>query len=200
MASLRVKNAWFKKWYPWLLTGLSGIALISSFWQAVERINMLKNPSLPLDCNINPIIDCSGVLNHRLAALFGFPNAFIGIVMFSLLFMAGIALLCGVSVTQKFRTVILGLSKVALLFSVWFFWVSLYVIGKACIFCLFIWPASIALFWFSAQYWLDGLEKPNHWQKKLHKFASKYRFEPIIAVYLVLFVLFLFRFREYYFN
>lgn len=200
MSSLRLKDNWFKKWYPWLLTGFSGLALVSSFWQSVERVNMLKEPTAALNCNINPIIDCSGVLNHRLAALFGFPNAFIGIVMFSLLFMAGIALLCGVNVTQKFRTVIMGLSKIALLFSIWFFWVSLYVIGKACIFCLFIWPASVALFWFGAQFWLDGLESPNRWQKKLHKFASKYRIEPIITLYLVMLILFLFRFRDYYFN
>ena len=190
----------FKKQYPWLLTGLSGVALTASFWQAVERINLLKNPGVPLSCDINPIVDCGGVMGHKLAALFGFPNTFIGMVMFSMLLMAGIALLLGVTLTQKFKNVVVGLSTVALLFSFWFFWASLYEIGKICIFCLFIWPASIALFWFSAQYWLDGLEKPNNWQKKLHKFTSKYRFEPIVTVYLIMFMLFLFRFRDYYFN
>ncbi len=200
MTSLQVKDSWLKKWYPWLLTGLSGVALISSFWQAAERIHQLKNPSIALSCNINPIVDCGGVMNHKLAALFGFPNTFIGMVMFSMLFMAGLALIFGATFTQKIRNVIMALSKVALLFSLWFFWASLYEIGKICVFCLTIWPASIALFWFGLQYWLEGLEKHNRWQLKLHKFSSRFRFEPIIAIYLVMFLLFLFRFRDYYFN
>lgn len=200
MASLKVNSSWFKKWYPWLLTGLSGVALTASFWQAAERIKMLKDPSVSLSCNINPIVDCGGVMGHKLAALFGFPNTFIGMVMFSMLLMSGIALLLGVTLTQRLRSVIMTLGTIALLFSFWFFWASLYEIGKICIFCLFIWPASIALFWFSAEYWLDGIEKPNNWQKGLHKFASKFRVEPIVSVYIVMIALFLFRFRDYYFN
>ncbi len=197
MLNKSIDKSWFQKWYPWLLTCLSGIALIASFWQAVERINMLKNPAMALGCNINPVVDCSGVLGNRLAALFGFPNAFIGIVMFSLLFMSGLALLVGVKPTKGFRNIVGILSKVAVLFSAWFFLVSLYTIGKVCIFCMFIWPASVALYWFGVQFWLEGQAKPWKW---LERFANKFRIEPILTVYLLMVVLFLSRFRDFYFN
>lgn len=200
MASVEVQKNWFQKWFPWLLTGLSGVALTASFWQAAERIKMLKDPSVALSCDINPIVDCGGVMGHKLAALFGFPNTFIGMVMFSMLLMSGFALLFGVKVNQRFRSIVLALSTAAVLFSFWFFWASLYEIGKICIFCLFIWPASIAMFWFTAQYWLEDLKRPKHWQQQLKAFASKFRIEPIVSVYLIMIFLFLYRFRDYYFN
>lgn len=193
-------SAWLDKWYPKILFVSATVALIASFWQAAERIHMLKNPTVELSCTLNPVVDCGGVMSHRLAALFGFPNTFIGMVMFSMLAMAGLLLLFGGRFTRTFHSVVLGLSTVALLFSVWFFGVSLYVIGKICLFCLVIWPASIILFWYGLLYWLSKQAKLSDWQQKVYAYGSKNHWLPVVYVFLLMFILFLSKFREYYFG
>lgn len=182
--------------YPLVLTSASLVALISSIWQATERVNMLKFPNLELSCNLNPIIDCGTVMSHKLSSLFGFPNAFIGIAMFSMLFFAGILMMSGTKFTKNALILVLGFSVIAFLFSVWFFGVSLYVIGKACIFCLFIWPSSVTIFWTSLLNWL----KSNHPNSELANKLLKLKLEIYIAVLAAMFALFLYRFRDYYFN
>ena len=134
--------------YPWLLVGGSLIGLVASVWQAAERIQMLKHPGVALSCNLNPVIDCGTVLGNRWASLFGFPNAFIGIAIFAMLLMAGVALATGTKPSKGFQRVLLAISIVLILFALWFFGMSLYVIGKVCIFCLFIWAVSVPIFWY----------------------------------------------------
>ena len=198
--SAQSQTSWIAKHYPKILTISAAVALIASFWQAIERVTMLKNPGAILGCDINPIVDCGTVLNHRLSALFGFPNAFIGIVMFSMLFVSGLLLWLGGSFPKKFQHVVLALSTIALLFSLWFFSMSLYVIGKACIFCIFIWPASIIIFWYGLSYWLDQRSSRMGKLEKFRVFTAKYRHEPVVAIIVILIILFLFRFRDYYFG
>jgi len=194
------KSNWLSKWYPRILTSASLVGLVASFWQAAERVHMLKNPEVALSCNINPIVDCSGVLNNKLAALFGFPNAFLGVVMFSILFTAGLLLLSGGKFSKNFHLFVLGVSKILFLFSVWFFGASLYSIGKVCIFCVFIWVAAMPIYWLGVQYWLENKKKRSSVQEKVYTFGKRFRVEPILAIYLIMAVLFLYRFREYYFN
>lgn len=193
-----LKKSKTNRLYAKVLAIASAAALTASFWQAAERINMLKNPSLDLSCNINPVVDCGSVMSHRLAALFGFPNAFIGMVMFSMLLLAGLLLLSGNVLNKKAMNVVLLLATLAAGFSVWFFGASLYVIGKVCIFCLVIWPASLTLFWFTLLEWL-GLDKRRGWLATVQKFGEKYRYEVLIAVFVAMALLYFYRFREFYF-
>lgn len=192
---------WLDSWYPKILGGSASVALIASFWQAAERIHMLKDPSVSLNCNLNPIIDCGGVMNHHLAALFGFPNTFIGMVMFSMLLTSAIILLTGGAWTKKFHGFVLALSIIAIAFSAWFFWVSLYVIGKICLFCLAIWPASVVLSWYGLLYWWrQHQERLSGWQSKAYSYGLKNHYFVVFCVFLLMLTLFLLRFREYYFG
>lgn len=186
------------KRFAQVLTGTSLVALIASFWQAAERIHMLKDPGLDLSCNLNPIVDCGGVMSHKLAALFGFPNTFIGMVMFSMLAVTGIYLLLGNSINKKAQHIILGLSVLALGFSFWFFGVSLYIIGKICLFCLAIWPSTIIMFWYVLLDWLEKNASSKE-QKSLLRFGKKHRYDVIIGVFALMALLYFYRFREFYF-
>jgi len=194
------KNNWLDRWYPKILLSSSMVALIASFWQAAERIHMLKNPTVALNCNLNPIIDCGGVMGHKLAALFGFPNTFIGMVMFSMLVASAILLLTGGTFSKAYHNFVMALSTIAILFSAWFFWVSLYVIGKICLFCLAIWPASVILFWYGLLYWLSKQDKLSAKQQKFYKFGIKNHYMVVIYVFIAMFGLYLFNFKDYYFN
>lgn len=170
--------------------------MVAMTWQASERISMLKNPTAPLSCNLNPVIDCGSVLNDRLAALFGFPNAFIGMIVFGMLLLSGLFLLTGTKITRSFATIVLILSTILLGFSFWFFGVSLYIIEKICIFCLVGWIASIPIFTYSFQQWLSISNKYN----KLQTFFTKNHLNIIIVVYLIMTALYFLKFQEYYFG
>lgn len=187
--------------YPRILTIGALVGLIASFWQVVERIHMLKDPLAALSCNLNPVVDCGGVLSHRLAALFGFPNALIGIVMFSILFVFGLAMLAKVEAKQWFWKVFAVVSLVLILFSVWFFGTSLYVIGKVCIFCIFIWTVSVPIFVYGLDWLADKKLLPKSVQNSgALTFVRKYSTETVVGVYATGILLYLYRFRDFYFQ
>ena len=185
--------------YPWVLLSGSLVGLVASVWQASERIQMLKHPGQALSCNLNPVIDCGTVLGNRWAALFGFPNAFIGIAIFAMLLMAGVLLASGGRPSRFFTHFLFGVSVVLILFALWFFGMSLYVIGKVCIFCMFIWAASVPIFWYSLLNYLREIN-PKNWLLKLVAFGEQNHWLVLAGSYVVLIALYLLRFRDYYFG
>lgn len=188
------KNSNLAKIWAWVLAlgGASGV--IAMTWQVSERIQMLKNPSLALSCNLNPIIDCGAVLGNRLAALFGFPNAFIGMIVFAMLSLSGVFLLAGTTPNKAYRNIVMTLATILLGFSLWFFAVSLYSIGKVCIFCAVGWVVSIPIFVYSFANFRD------HTKSKAVHFVKSNHLNIIIATYVAMLVLFLLKFSDYYFG
>ncbi len=186
--------------YPRLLVGASAVGLIAAFWQMVERVHMLKNPGDPLSCNLNPVVDCGSVLGDSLASVFGPPNALIGVVMFTMLLTLGLQRLYGGQWTKLTKILGVALSTIALLFSLWFFHVSLYVIGKVCIFCIFIWAASVPIGIYGAKDFLDGMTKPKGVYKWKRDLLDKYHLLVLFGLYAVMLGLFLVRFSDYYFG
>ena len=188
------------KSYPVILTVGAFIGLVASFWQVVERIFMLKNPGAELSCNLNPILDCGTVLGNRWSALFGFPNALLGIVMFTILFTIGLMLLNGIALKKWFWKVFLAVMIMLILFSVWFFATSLYVIGKICIFCIFIWTVSDPIFWYGIDWLITNNYLKGSWTtSKAIVTLRNYQTETIVSVYATMLLLYFFRFRDFYF-
>lgn len=188
------------KGYVWILLFGSTIGLIASVWQAADRVQMLKHPEASLSCNLNPVIDCTGVLSSRWASLFGFPNAFIGIAIFAMLLMAGALFVSGGKPTKAFSRLLLGISIILILFALWFFGMSLYVIGKVCIFCLFIWSVSVPIFWYGLlNFWRTQPPK-RAWLQKMQTFSERHHLDILLLVYAVMILLYFIRFRSYYFG
>lgn len=188
------------KWYPWILLSGSSVGLVASVWQAAERVQMLKEPAQALACNLNPVIDCGSVLANRWSSLFGFPNAFIGIAIFAMLFMASLLLVSGGKPTQFFTRSLLSISTILILFSLWFFSMSLYVIGKVCLFCIFIWAVSVPIYWYGLLHHWNVHQPKSNWLRKFHAFGTIHHMEALVLVYILMLALFLFRFRGYYFG
>jgi len=186
--------------YSRLLVGASSVGLIASFWQAAERITMLKNPGGELSCNLNPVVDCGAVLGDSLAAVFGPPNAFIGMVVFSMLLAFGLLRLTGGSWSGFIHKLVMVLSIAIFLFSVWFFWVSLYSLGTVCIFCMFIWAASMPIGLYGVKDYLQHQKKPNRLYRLTNNFLQKHHFSILVTVYGVMVVLYFLRFQDYYFG
>lgn len=197
--------SWLKKskkdeLYPKILVGASSVGLIASFWQMAERVHMLKYPEEALSCNLSPVVDCSGVLGDKLAAVLGPPNALVGVVVFSLLLAFGITLLSGMKWSEIVQKIVVTLSIIIMLFALWFFWVSLYSLGKICIFCVFIWAASIPIGVYGANYYLQSRKKVDGIMKWKKEFLAKHSSDVVIFLYAAMIVLFFLRFQDYYFG
>lgn len=198
--SIKFKSG-IERIYALILSAGGTIGLIAMTWQASERVHMLKYPSLSLSCNLNPIVDCSGVLGNRLAAVLGFPNAFLGMIFFSILATSGLVLLSGGKFIGWYRHFVMAVSLVLILFSVWFFGVSLYVLGKICIFCVAGWIVSVPIFWYSLLHYLQSSTgKIKKSTERFTKFGLKHHFDVVVFVYATMIILYLLRFSDYYFN
>lgn len=185
--------------YPKSLVLLSTVGLVAAFWQATERIQMLKFPGETLSCNLNPVVDCGSVLNNRLAAVFGPPNAFIGMVAFSILLAFGLQRLNGGHWNKIVSKISVSLSLIMFLFSAWFFAVSLYSIGKICIFCIFIWLVSVPIGIYGLKDYCENSDNLSNNQKIVKKFLARNHSNVLIFVYALMLTLFLLRFKDYYF-
>jgi uncharacterized membrane protein len=160
---------------------------------------MLKYPQASLNCDINPIVDCGGVLGDKLSAVFGPPNAFIGMVLFAMLFAFGLQRLHG-TWTKLTSFIVVTLSKILFLFSAWFFSVSLYSLGKICIFCIFIWFVSVPIAVYGVKDYLENKKALNSYQESAKRFMIKHHFTIVVTLYATMITLYLLRFREYYFS
>lgn len=196
-----MKLALLQRMYAYVLSIGGAIGLIAMTWQASERVTMLKNPEAALSCTINPIVDCAGVLNDGLSAVMGFPNAFLGMIFFTILATSGLMLLSGGKFQGWFRHVVLAVSLILILFSGWFFAVSLYVLGKVCTFCMVGWAVSIPIVWYGILYYLKTAK--GRLAKKSERFVAfglRNHLVVVVSLYLLMIVLFFIQFREFYFG
>ena len=100
-------------------TGILG--WIAAFSLVLERINVATNPSATLSCDLNPFISCKSVMLTPQAAIFGFPNALIGIAAFVAPIAVGVAILSGAKFAAWFwRTFAVGVT-LGFVFVFWLF-------------------------------------------------------------------------------
>lgn len=115
--------------------GLMGMT--AAFLQATEKIQLLQNKEAVLSCDLNSVFSCSNVLNAWQSSVFGFPNSFMCLVLFTIFTMTGLVGLSGGVLPRKLRLAVQALSLFTLGFALWFLAESIYVINALCILCIF---------------------------------------------------------------
>lgn len=123
-------------------------SLIASFVLSVEAVELAKNPSAVLSCNVNIILNCAKVGLHPSAHLFGFPNSFLGLIAEPVVITVAIAGLAGVRFPRKFMFVAQICYTLGLIFAFWLFGMSYFVIGALCPWCLLV-TATTTFVWFA---------------------------------------------------
>jgi uncharacterized membrane protein len=136
----------------WLLTIGGAIGLFASFILAVERVDLLQDPSKSLSCDFNPIITCGQVMESWQGELFGFPNPFLGIAAFSIVVTLGVVALSGGQVARwVWNGLWLGTLGGAVLVT-WLFTQSVYLISALCPYCMVVWTVTIPIFVYTTGY------------------------------------------------
>jgi uncharacterized membrane protein len=127
-----------------LVSGLIG--LLASFVLSVEALTLAADSTATLGCDLSSVISCSTVALSDQAALFGFPNAFLGIAAESVVITVAVATLGGVLFPRWFMLAAQAVYTAGLLFALWLFVEAYVVIGALCPWCLLV-TVTTTLVW-----------------------------------------------------
>ncbi len=153
----------------------SAASLIASFVLSVEAVELAKNPAAALSCSINVLINCATVGLHPSAHLWGFPNSFLGMVAEPVVITVAVAGLSGIKFPRAFMAVAQVFYTLGLVFALYLFSVSYFVIGTLCPWCLLV-TLTTTLVWFAiTRYNIreDNLFLPKKLQHTLHDMIKK---------------------------
>lgn len=124
------------------------ISLTASFVLSMEALELAANPDAVLPCSINVVLNCATVSLHPSAHIFGFPNSFLGMIAEPVVITVAIAGLAGVKFPRLFMFVAQIIYGLGLLFALWLFGMSYFVIGALCPWCLTV-TATTLFVWFA---------------------------------------------------
>lgn len=129
-----------------LVAGLLGFA--AAFVLAVEKYWLLTNPFYTPSCSINATVSCGPVMTSPQAAVFGFPNPYLGIAGFAVVAATGAMLLAGGRLAGWFAVGLQLGAVVGTVFVGWLMVQSLTVIHALCPYCMAVWAATFATVWY----------------------------------------------------
>lgn len=166
-------------------------SLLAAFVLSVDAVELAKDSNVVLSCNVNAIISCSTVNNHPSAHMFGFPNAFIGLMAEPVVICVAIAGLSGVKFGRKFMFAAQIGYTLGFIFAFVLLYISYFIIGALCPWCLLV-TLTTTLVWFAmTRYNIreNNLFLPAKIQKKLHGLIEK-DYDKLVMVGLIIFVIF----------
>ena len=157
-----------------MLIGAS-LSLLASFVLSLEAVELARDPSAALNCSINTVINCATVSLHPSAHLLGFPNSFLGLIAEPVVITVAIAGLAGVKFPRLFMFVAQICYTLGLIFALWLFATSYFVIGALCPWCLLV-TATTTFVWFAiTRYNIreNNLYLPKHASQTLRSYIDK---------------------------
>lgn len=128
-----------KKEHIWtlvLLAVASATGLLAAFVLSTEAIELAKNANAVLPCSLNAALNCATVGAHPSASIFGFPNAFIGMMTMPVMLTVAVAALMGAKLPRPFMLMAELGAIAGAMFAIWMFYVSYTVIQVLCPWCL----------------------------------------------------------------
>ncbi len=197
MKDSKSKNVRSSKFAHFLvLTAIVG--LVASFILTIEKIQLLKDPKVQLSCNFNPVVSCGSVITSPQAEAFGFANPLIGLISFAVIITIGVGIIAGAKYKRWFWLGLQAGTIFGVLFAMWLFYQSLYIIKALCPFCIVVWAVVIAQFVYVTRYNImeNNIKVHRAWQGVAKWFTENAWF--IVALwYLAIFVAILNKFWYY---
>lgn len=189
--SVRTKERSDNYWiFASMLVG-SLLSLLASFVLSVDAVELAKNPDAVLSCSVNTVINCATVNNHPSAHMFGFPNAFIGLMAEPVVITVAIAGLSGLKFNRRFMFAAQIGYTLGFIFAYYLFFISYFVIGALCPWCLLV-TLTTTLVWFAiTRYNIreNNLYLSAKLQQKLHALTEK-DYDKLAMVILIVVVTF----------
>ncbi|NLJ52567.1 MAG: vitamin K epoxide reductase family protein [Intrasporangiaceae bacterium] len=122
------------------------LSLIASWVLAYDAIVLAANPDAILACSINEVLDCAKVGTTWQANVWGFPNAFFGLIGEPVVMTIAVAKLSGVRFPRWFMFAANIGYTLGVIFAYWLLYQSTFVIGALCPWCLLVTFATTFVF------------------------------------------------------
>lgn len=194
-----VRASKFNRVFPYLLIVCSAVALGCSFVLSQDELAIAKNPTFAPSCNLDPVLSCGNVIRTHQAAIFGFPNPWLGLAAFSVFMVIGIGLLAGAQFKRWFWLAMEAGLGLAMIFAYWLLAQSIFVIQALCPFCLIVDVVLTTAFWYTTLYLIgNGQIVVTNRLARVTAFARQHHAEILISWFLLLVILILQHFWYYY--
>lgn len=167
----------------------AALSLLAAFVLSVESFHLAKNPDAQLSCSVNVVVNCATVAKHPSAEMLGFPNSFFGLIAEPIVMTVAIAGLVGIAFPRRFMFAAQIGYTLGLIFALYLFYLSMFVIGALCPWCLLV-TASTTFVWFSiTRYNIreNNLYLPKKIQQAAHKFIEKDYDKLVLGVVIAIF-------------
>lgn len=175
-----------------LLLVTSLVAFIASFALVLDKLQLLEDPNSKLGCDVNAFISCGAVMGKWQASLFGFPNPYIGLVSFGIVFAVGMSLLAGAKFARWYWICFQICVTLGMVFVIWLWSQALYAITILCPYCMIVWAMMIPLFvWTTIRNVVHGIIPAP---VGLVRFLSSWGWIIVILLYLVVIATVFFQF------
>ena len=136
----RVRNA-----YLTMLVSAS-LSLFAAMVLSIDAFKLAKDENVDLACSINAVVSCGRVALSWQSTVFGFPNSFIGLMFESAVITIAIAGLMQVRFPNSLMRIALFIYSAALIFALWLFSQSFFVIKAFCPWCMLVTVSTISVF------------------------------------------------------
>lgn len=137
------------------------IGTLAASMLLVERIELLSDPTYVPMCTFGETLNCGSVMESDQAKIFGFPNAIIGIVSFSVVLTIGMAGLAGATFKQWFWSGLQLGVIFAMVFIHWLMYQTMFEIRALCLYCMIVWAVTGPLFWYVTIRNLGAFDDPD---------------------------------------
>jgi uncharacterized membrane protein len=163
------------------------LSLVAAFVLSYDAVLLAANPTATLSCDVNTVLSCGTVAQSWQAQVFGFPNAFLGMIAEPVVITTAVAALGGTRFPRWFLFSAQCVYLLGVVFAYWLFYQSMVVIGALCPWCLLI-TVSTTLVFASLLHWNvleDNLYLPRRAQARLLGFVRSGAYGYLVAAWLV---------------
>jgi uncharacterized membrane protein len=197
---MSIKNLTLKKALPWILIIGGIIGIYCAFVLSQDKLKLIENPSLQLDCSLNPVVACGNVIKSAQGHAFGFPNPFLGLAGYAAVLTIGVGILAGAKFKRWFWLAIEAGLLLAMVFLSWLFLQSLYSIHALCPYCLVVDAVTIPMLWYVTLYNIDQryIKLPKGKPQKIYAWIRRHHLDLLIIAFVLIIAWILKHFWYYY--
>lgn len=132
--------------FPVFLLIISAIGILAAFSLTLEKIHVLQNPDATASCDFSVLVQCGKNLRSWQGSLLGFPNPLLGLMGWPVVAATGAVMLAQGRMSRWYWRSFSIVALVGLLFVLWLFSESVFVLSTLCPWCMVTWVATISLF------------------------------------------------------
>lgn len=124
------------------------VGAVAALVLLIEKIALLSNPDYLPSCSVDAVLSCGSIMRTAQSEVLGFPNPIIGLATFPVVAALGALVLARTPLPEWCWLALQAGATAGVAFVGWLVVQSVAVIGALCPYCMAVWAATIAVFWF----------------------------------------------------